>query len=165
MIRGLARFFLILVTLPLVALEDLVIRRIFRLAALLPRYIPPIQRLEAWAARRSPAQAVALLALPALLLAGLELSTTLFMVTGHLGLAGLTWVAAKAGPTILVGRILAVCHPALSHYAWFRRAEALYHHLHQRLHDFLERLGVIAVWHWLRRCWRQVKPLIVGLWK
>lgn len=165
MMRPLVRFFLILVTLPLIAVEDLVIRRIFRLAAHLPRYIPPIRRLEAWAARLSPASAVALLALPALLLAGLELSTTLFMVTGHLGLAALAWIAAKAGPTILVGRILAVCHPALSHYAWFRRGEAVYHHLHQRLHDFLERLGVVAVWHWLRRSWQQVKPLVARVWK
>lgn len=149
-----AHILILLLAVPAIAFEDLVIRRLFRLAAHLPQRFGAVKRAEDWARTLTPPSAAALLFLPALLVACLEVLTTILLVSGHFRMGAAAWIFGKAVPTILVGRIIDCCNPALSQYAWFRFLDRLYHRIHHFAHDALDRAGIYPAWRGLRRHWK-----------
>lgn len=91
------------------------------LAELLGRLVrwQPWARLETAIGRLPPYLALAVFALPTLLLLPLKFLALLLIAKGHLVTAGLLFAAAKVGATALVARLFLLTRPALMRIAWF----------------------------------------------
>jgi hypothetical protein len=83
---------------------------------------PPLARLEA-AIRRLPARlALALFAVPAVLLFPIKLAALALIHAGHTASGLAIIVVAKVAGTAIVGRLFLLLEPQLLQFAWFVRA-------------------------------------------
>ena len=94
------------------------------LADLLGRFVQwqPWARLEMAIARLPPYPALAVFALPSLLLLPLKFLALFLIAKGQLVLAGLLFAGAKVGATALVARLFMLTRPALMRIGWFAAA-------------------------------------------
>jgi hypothetical protein len=91
------------------------------LADLLGRFVQwgPWARLETAITRLPPYPALAVFALPSLLLLPLKFLALFLIAKGQLVLAGLLFAGAKVGATALVARLFMLTRPALMRIGWF----------------------------------------------
>jgi hypothetical protein len=85
---------------------------------------PPLARLETRIGRATPAVALALFLVPAVLLFPVKLLALWFVHIGRGALGVVVIVLAKLVGTAVVGRLFILTEPQLIQYAWFARALA-----------------------------------------
>ncbi len=92
-----------------------------RLGALVARiaHLPAIARLEARIARLPPYGAMALFAVPTLLLIPVKLGALYLIAAGHAVLGILGLIIAKLALTAVITRLFAICRAQLLSIAWF----------------------------------------------
>lgn len=83
--------------------------------------LKPIAMLEALIVRLPPYPALAVFALPSLLLLPLKLVALWLIAQGHVVIASLLFVGAKIAGTAIVARIFMLTRPALMQLGWFAR--------------------------------------------
>ena len=93
-------------------------RPLAALLAALARFAS-VARLERFVAGLSPYPAMAVFALPGLMLLPLKLLALAWIAEGHVLWATLLFVGAKVGGTALVARIFQLTQPALMQLGWF----------------------------------------------
>jgi len=133
-------------------IEDLLIRRLGRLLGRLAAW-PPLARLEARIEALPPYGALALFLVPSSLVVPEKLLVILLLHRHHYGWAVAVLIAAKLFATAVVGRILALCHPALSRFAWFRAADTWVRRTRDRIHAAIRQT---ALWQATERLKRRV---------
>ena len=139
------------------------------LAAFLARLAKfgPIARIEAVITRLPPYPALAVFAVPGLLLLPVKLLALAWIAAGHVVWATLLFIFAKVVGTAIVARIFQLTQPALMQLGWFVK-------LHDTVmpwkHAIVERIRTSRTWrigrviktrakHVIHRAWLQYKPL------
>ncbi len=127
----------------------------------------PIARIEALISRLPPYPALAVFALPGLLLLPVKLLALAWIAAGHVVWATLLFIFAKVVGTAVVARIFQLTQPALMQLGWFVK-------LHDTImpwkHAVVERVRASRTWrigrvvksrakHAIHRVWLQYKPL------
>jgi hypothetical protein len=115
------------------------------LANLLARiaHLKPIAAFEAWVGRLPPYGALAVFALPTILLLPLKFLALFLIATGHKIAAALLFLGAKVFGTAIVARLFQVTHDQLMQIGWFRAAYARLMPIKDAL---VERVRQSAVW-------------------
>ena len=141
-------------------------RPLAQLIASLARYAP-IARLEMLVRGLPPYPALAVFALPGLMLLPLKLLALALIAQGHVVWATLLFVGAKVGGTAIVARIFQLTQPALMQLGWFVR-------LHDTVmpwkHALVERVRASRTWrvgrvikfhlkHRAHEAWTRLQPL------
>lgn len=136
----------------LLLFEDWLWSQAVRLLAAMPA-LPWQATLEKRIAALPPYPAVALFALPGLLLFPVKILAVVMIATGH-PLSGLALIAAaKIGSTLLVAWIYRLVRPSLLALAWFARLYAWTIAWKDRM---IARLRATPVWRAARRAFRRV---------
>ena len=141
-------------------------RPLAALIASLARFAP-IARLETLVRGLPPYPALAVFALPGLLLLPLKLFALALIAQGHVFWATLLFVGAKVGGTAIVARIFQLTQPALMQLTWFAR---LYDVIMPWKHALVERVRASRTWrvgrviksrvkHRAHEAWARLKPL------
>ena len=132
------------------------------LAALLASLarLKPIAALEAGVARLSPYPALAVFALPPVLLFPLKLLALWLIANGQFATAAAVFVGAKIVGTAFVARIFQLTQPALMQLGWFARAYGI---VMPWKHALIERVKVSAVWQAARGLKLKIKALAAPL--
>jgi hypothetical protein len=143
------------------------------LADLLGRFVrwQPWARLEAAIAGLPPYPALAVFALPSLLLMPLKFLALFLIAKGQLVLAGLLFAAAKVGATALVARLFMLTRPALMRIGWFASAYGRFMPWKEAVEAYVRgsyvwRLG--RVWKTLAKRtlaaqWQRLRPAVLRL--
>lgn len=97
--------------------------RLARVYALLAK-LPVLRQIEAAIRRLPPAGALAVFALPSILLAPIKLLAMYWLAGGHPAMGISTIITAKIAGTALVARIYQLTRPALIRWRWFAWTEA-----------------------------------------
>lgn len=122
---------------------------------------PPLRRLEAWICALRPGAALAVFALPALLLFPVKVLALLAIAHGHPWSGVGVIVLAKLAGAAAVARLYLLTRPALLTLPWFARLLAWFIALKER---WIGRLRATAAWrevgalaaalgHWRRGLW------------
>ncbi len=143
------------------------------LAALLGRLakLATVARIEALVASLPPYPALAVFALPSLLLLPIKLFSFWLIAGGHLVSAGVLFIGAKLVGTALVARIFMLTRPALMQLGWFARAyytftpwkEALFAGIRQSWAWRYGRLLKVRIKGAVRATWLRWKPAVEPL--
>ncbi len=141
-----------------------------RALAALARY-KPWAMLEAWIAKLPPYGALAVFAMPAVLLFPLKLVALWLFAGGHVIMAGLLFVGAKLAGTAFLARIFMLTQPALMRIAWFARAYERFMPWKHAAEEWLR-----ASWAWrygrivkartkkaVRAAWTSLRPRMLAL--
>jgi hypothetical protein len=127
-------------------------------------YLRPIAAFEAWVANLPPYGALAVFALPSLLLLPLKFLALYLIAAGHTIVATLLFIGAKVFGTAIVARLFHVTHDQLMRIAWFKLA---YDRLMPIKNALVERVRQSAIWKQGRVIKHQLKtaigPMIVRL--
>jgi hypothetical protein len=129
----------------------------------------PWARLEAGIGGLPPYPALAVFALPTLLLLPLKFLALLLIAKGQLVLAGLLFAAAKVGATALVARLFTLTHPALMRIPWFAWAYARFVPWKEALEDYVRSSYVWRVGRVMKARakrvaavqWQQLRPTVL----
>jgi hypothetical protein len=124
---------------------------------------PPLRALERFIGRLGPLAALAVFALPALLLFPVKLLALMAIARGHAMLGLAVFVVAKLAGAAAVARLYMLTRPALLSLAWFARLHNWFVDLKDR---WIARLKATAAWQecsaalracraWLRRLLRR----------
>lgn len=160
LLRRALRTALALLAAPILLFEEFGWRPLARWLGLLAR-LPVIARLEARVRGLSRWAALALFAIPTLLLVPVKVGALALIGAGH-KLAGLGVIAvAKLLGTALLGRIFLLTEPQLRQFGWLARALDAWHAFKQRAMDWLRasapwraaRAAVLT----LRQRWRRAR--------
>ena len=94
------------------------------MAAALARlaHVKPIAAFEGWVSRLPPYGALAVFALPTLMLLPLKFLALFLIATGHKLIAGLLFLSAKIFGTAIVARLFHVAQNQLMQIGWFKSA-------------------------------------------
>ena len=139
------------------------------LAALLARLAKygPVARIEALISRLPPYPALAVFAVPGLMLLPVKLLALAWIAEGHVLWATLLFIFAKVVGTAVVARVFQLTHPALMQLGWFVR-------LHDTVmpwkHALVERVRASRTWrvgrvikfhlkHRAHEAWTRLQPL------
>jgi len=142
------------------------------LIAWLTRFAP-VAVLERWIAGLPPYGALAVFAMPAVLIFPLKLLAVWLLANGHYATATFLFVGAKVVSTALVARIFLLTKPTLMRIPWFARA---YDRFLPWKDALFARIRASAVWRYgrvvkarvgsrLARAWADVKPRVTDLWR
>ena len=139
------------------------------LAALLARLAKygPVARIEGLIARLPPYPALAVFAVPGLMLLPVKLLALAWIAEGHVLWATLLFIFAKVVGTAVVARIFQLTQPALMQLGWF---VTLHDTIMPWKHAVVERIRLSRTWrigrvvksrakHLMHRVWLQYKPL------
>lgn len=121
-------------------------------AARLSRW-PPVARLEQRIRRATPAVALALFLVPAVLLFPIKVAALWLIHLGHTTLGLMVILAAKALGTALVGLLFIITESQLIQYAWFARALAWWRATKQRVRAAIGRWRPWQMWRRTQRRW------------
>lgn len=141
-----------------------------RALAALGRY-RPWAILEGWIASLPPYGALAVFAMPAVLLFPLKLVALWLLTGGHVIFAGLVFVGAKLAGTAFLARIFMLTQPALMRIGWFAR---VYERFMPWKHAAEEWLRTSWAWRYGRvvkarmkkaakTAWERLRPSILAL--
>jgi len=134
------------------AIEEWGWRPLSALAARLGRWAP-IARLEQRIREASPAVALALFLLPALLLFPIKLVALWLISLGRTYFGISVILLAKLLGTALLGRLFILTEPQLLRYRWFARTLEWWRKTKRRVRAALERW---PAWQAMRRGWRRI---------
>lgn len=130
------------------------------LLARLARFAP-VASLEAWIGQLTPYPALAVFALPAVLLFPLKLVALALIASGHVIAATLLFIAAKVVGTALLARIFQLTQPALMQLTWFARA---YHTFMPWKEALVEQVRASRVWRVGRVIKSRIKKQAAQVW-
>lgn len=141
-----------------------------RAMAALARF-KPWAMLEAWIAGLPPYGALAVFAMPAVLLFPLKLVALWLLAGGHVIFAGLLFVGAKLAGTAFLARIFMLTQPSLMRIGWFARAYERFMPWKHAAEEWLR-----ASWAWrygrivkakakkaIKAAWERFRPRILAL--
>ena len=115
---------------------------------------PPLARFERQLQQLPPHAALAVFALPALMLLPLKLAALALITRGHAGAGVLLIVAAKLIGTAVVARLYALLQPALMTLGWFARVHDRW--VAWKTH-WMDRVRASAVWQAATRLLRRAR--------
>lgn len=159
-LRPVLRFLVQLVLALVVIFEEWGWQPLSRALAALARF-KPWALLEASISRLPPYGALAVFALPAVLLFPLKLVALWLLAGGHVILAGLLFVGAKLASTAFLARIFMLTQPALMRIGWFARA---YERFMPWKHAAEEWLRASWAWRYGRIVKAKVKKAVKAAW-
>ena len=159
-VRPAMRFLVQLVLALVVIFEEWGWQPLARAVAALARF-KPWALLEASIARLPPYGALAVFALPAVLLFPLKLVALWLLAGGHVILAGLLFVCAKLASTAFLARIFMLTQPALMRIGWFARA---YERFMPWKHSAEEWLRASWAWRYGRIVKSKVNKAVKAAW-
>ena len=141
-----------------------------RALAALARF-KPWAMLEGWIAGLPPYGALAVFAMPAVLLFPLKLVALWLLAGGHVIIAGLVFVGAKLAGTAFLARIFMLTQPALMRIGWFATAYGRFMPWKHAAEEWLR-----ASWAWrygrivkarakkaVKAAWERLRPRIQAL--
>lgn len=140
----------------LLLLEDWLWERCGRLMARIAAW-PPLHALEAWLGRLPAVAALAVFALPALLLLPVKLLALFAIARGHALWGVFVIIVAKVAGAAVVARIYLLTRPALMTIGWFAALLGWFIPLKERLITLLRASGP---WRDLQRILAQLKALL-----
>jgi len=124
--------------------------------------LPGLRWLEARITQLPPYGALAIFALPTLLLLPVKLLALWLMGHHHVLLGTLVILTAKVAGTAVVARLFTLTHATLMQLAWFAR---LYHRWVRWKDHLLQRVRASRPWRWARVVKRHIRRALHALWR
>lgn len=124
--------------------------------------LPIVRGLEARIARLGPKAAMAMFAIPWLLLLPAKLLAFWLLGTGRATAGILVFVFAKVAGTAVLARLFTLTKPALLTVGWFRRLYEWFTALKQRLFAYVRTLRAVI---WVKKVSASVRQYLRAVWR